>query len=220
MPNWCYCDMVIYTDDESKKDNIQKVYELLNEQLQRKKKLEEENKNLPEKKRHSLNWDTYEVYKTLKPELKKEDILKDPYEEPYFRRGTIYDICLDKNDNTIHINYDTAWVPMDMGWDYLLSDYGLKEVTRGEEPMCDVYVNTDKTGRFFPHKYEIDMCVNGDYYMQEYSTIEDVIKDMERYFKRKFNSVEEMEDFFDEIADESDDNFIDFNDYDIDDDEY
>ena len=126
MPNWCCCDMVIYTDDEAKKDNIQKVYELLNEQLQRKKKLEEENKNLPEKKRHSLNCDTYEVYKTLKPELKKEDILNYSYEEPYYRKGTIYDMYLDKNDNTIHINYDAAWAPMDMGWDYLLSDYGLK----------------------------------------------------------------------------------------------
>ena len=86
--------------------------------------------------------------------------------------------------------------------------------------MCDVYVNTDKTGRFFPRNtYGIEMCVNGDCYEQEYSTIEDVIKDMEKYFKRKFNSVEEMKDFFDEVECENGDNFIDLYEYDVDDDD-
>lgn len=210
MPNWCDCNMVIYTDDEAKKENIKKVYELLDKQLKRAEEIKQENEKLPEEKRHTLNWDTYEIYKTLEPSITKEAILSGNLG---FIRGNIFDIQLDEKKNAIHVGYETAWEPMIEGWNYLLKQYGLKQVTIGEEMGCDVYVNTDTEGRFFPERYIVSMCIDDEYYTEYYETTDEVLEDMNRYFDKKFVTIAALEKFFDRIRDDNDDNYVVFEEY-------
>ena len=205
MPNWCDCSMVIYTDDESKKDNIQKVYNLLAEQLKRGRQIEEENRTLPASQRKHLHWDTYEVYKTLCPELTEEEICGGNL---YYIRGTIFDVRLDEIDNTIHVGYETAWEPMTEGWGILLAKYGLKQVTIAEEPACEVYVNTDIDGRWFKDRYIIEMCIDDNNYKEYYELIPEALADMEKYFHKKFRSLNDFLSFVKRINDKKEGDYI------------
>lgn len=209
MPNWCDCSMVIYTDDESKKDNIQKVYNLLSEQLKRSEKIQTENETLPEGKKHSLNWDTYEVYKTLKPGITDEQI-----KDSMFIRGTIYDVKLDQEQNIIRVAYETAWEPMLDGWDELITDYGLKQVTLAVEPMEDLYINTDTAKKYFKEKYIVDICINDNYYEEYYETAAQVLEDMGKYFNKTFKTLKDFTKFCKKVSDDdNNDDWISFEEF-------
>lgn len=63
-----------------------------------------------------------------------------------------------ETDPHVAIFVEMAWSPEYRGmWDMLSEKYpGLGFVMEAEEPGCEVYVNTDTTGDFFPEKWRIE----------------------------------------------------------------
>ena len=57
------------------------------------------------------------------------------------------------NADHVRVDMETAWAPLPEVWDLMAEKYGLAYVHISEEPGCEVYVNTDRAGRFFTTQY-------------------------------------------------------------------
>jgi hypothetical protein len=75
-------------------------------------------------------------------------------------RGFIVNCELNKDH--VRVDMDTAWSPLPEVWDMMSEKYELAYVYIAEEPGCEVYVNTDYTGRFFSTQYMMN-CFDVDY---------------------------------------------------------
>ena len=208
MPNWCSCEMVIYSPNEKSKDNLSVVYNKLVEA-----------KNLADK--HKL-WHLYTAFALLngdKPEVKSTNIPDDYCNNGYIR-GTIgYIETL--GDGAIRVGYDSAWNDMVEGWNYLLEKYNLKQVTKAIECGCELYLNTDKEGKYFPERYLIDCCKNNEYYWEEFETEEGAVKFFNEIYKQKFETQEQCIEWFENVYNVGNDNpdaendFLNFYKYDL-----
>jgi hypothetical protein len=58
--------------------------------------------------------------------------------------------------NYVRIDMETAYTPLPEIWDLMAGKYELSYVYLSEEPGCEIYVNTDDEGRFFPMRYTAD----------------------------------------------------------------
>ena len=61
----------------------------------------------------------------------------------------------------VRIDMETAWAPLPEVWDIMAKKYDLSYVYIAEECGCEVYVNTDATGKFFTTRYMIN-CFDVD----------------------------------------------------------
>ena len=71
--------------------------------------------------------------------------------ENLYTRGFFTNIEL--NDDHVRVDMETAWGPLPEVWNLMAENYGLAYVYVAEECGCEVYVNTDAEGRFFPKRY-------------------------------------------------------------------
>lgn len=64
--------------------------------------------------------------------------------------------------------FETKWGPIIDVWDDILARFfpELKQVTTAEESGCEIFVNTDSSGYFFPERYCVDGSV-GNHYTSE-----------------------------------------------------
>lgn len=87
---------------------------------------------------------------------------------------------------------EDAWCPQTDALDALMESEAcndLKYCLRGEEAMCDVFVNTDDTGIFFPERYVLDYVINpkkpGESYKDDYvyfESLPDLLRECEKVF--------------------------------------
>lgn len=140
MPNWCMNSMVVYGSPTEVKD--------FHEKLQRAWKKGDE-------LRH---WHLYQIYEEFG--YAEDYILKS--DENGYIRGNFVDlekeIHEDKGECYFQLQYESAWGSMYEGFDWLLKRHynTLKQVTIAEECGCEVYINTDTTGRFFSDRFVVD----------------------------------------------------------------
>ena len=117
-------------------------------------------------------------------------------------RGTV--ICLDeiveeKKDIMIfYIETETAWVPLNELWDKIIENFypSTTYVFFAEEPGAEIYINSDKSGSFFPDRYKacfrlpIKEIAHEDY--EFYSFSEKYIVDIvNKILKKKYKNLKQ-----------------------------
>ena len=188
MPNWCSCTMAVYGSPAEVKDF--------------KKKCE-----LAIEKGNQLNhWHLYQIFEEFG--YKEEDILQGDNTYCY-NRGNIDDISdiekLSETEDVVTIYYESAWDTMINGFDYLLSHHykTLKSETIAEECGNEVYINTDRTGRFFKEKYVLYIEDWDSFYFDrgEEQKVVDTLNDYIERAHLKFDKLETIRDCYDFIED-------------------
>ena len=171
MPNWCGNTMVVMGDYNELKDFQQKLLHA--------RQVADELKN----------WHLYQIYEEFG--LKNEEVL----ERSDYIRGYFTDIektiSLTSNGTKyFKVWYESAWGPMIEGFDFLLSHYKtLKQYTIAEECGCEVYINTDTTGEFFPEKYCLDVEDVDIYYPESDEELIKFFNDLVRQYTPKSKQV-------------------------------
>lgn len=120
------------------------------------------------------------------------------------------DFALKEKDGRwyVQIDYESRWSPAYEGIDAMLKELypTLKQVTWAEEGGCQIFINTDDEGFFFPERFEVDASVCNKYTLDEGHALvvdrEDalgVINHLhERAGLKKFDTLEEAEKWYDD----------------------
>lgn len=103
--------------------------------------------------------------------------------ETYSQRHYLlsYDEKIKERDNCYYFELctESAWSPCMGGIKYLVNYYYNAEVNmvyQSEEPGCEVYVNTDVEGIFYPEKYRVSIYKSNDEWEELYfSTMKEVV---------------------------------------------
>lgn len=74
-------------------------------------------------------------------------------------RGTVG--YMEYLEDAILLSTDTTWLPLTDAYNKIADTYGIKFVMQSIEPGCNVYINTDTDGIYFPDKYIINMTDEG-----------------------------------------------------------
>ena len=152
MPNWCCTDYII----EGKKDNLDKIYEAI--------------QNHSVKEGSNEDWEG-NILETLGIDYTN-----------HFIRGLIEDSNL--SDDSISIYAMEAWARTDFA-ELLMSKFPDIEIYwKAEEPGLAIYETNDSKGKYFPDRYYIEVAKNDDYNSEYFETKEDAynwIKEMTGY---------------------------------------
>lgn len=209
MANLCNNTMRIFAEDSTGAANLKKVYEII-------------------KRGEELNNSVYRIASELREDLTEEelDAVIEKSDSIQECRGSLifveYTQATENDDREyIQVDYESKWTPCLALWDIALEPYHLKQVTLAEEPGYEVYINTDKSGKYFPEKYVVDLCVEGldelgnpnvedDYYTEYYESKEEATKDLSRFFGKKFKDFSEVETYFEELRKIKEENDLDY----------
>ena len=191
MPNWCSNEMAVY----GSRDELVKFVELV--------------KKARETAKETKHWELYDAFALAG--FDDEEMDKFGWSRGYF---TIGDIDIGNKDGMdfVDVSFDTAYSPMCEAWDELLrrSFPDLKQVTIAVEEGCDVFVNTDVDGLFFPWTLYLDAgygnSVFNDFYDGSYKTREEALHKVNEWLGKQFDSLEEAEEYV--LADEDGDNWF------------
>ena len=171
MANWASTSYRI----EGSKSDLERVYGMIDNFMSERRKPVEENA--------SKEWEG-NVVKALG--ATDEQVSKN------YLRGFIQEYDMD--GDTIRIEVEEAWGATDFR--HVLAQL-MPELTVYyivEEPGCEVYATNDDGGRYFPEKFYVDACVNGDYQSEYFETEEQAMAyaaellDMEKMTQAKLES--------------------------------
>ena len=198
MANLCNNTMYIFAENSAGAANLKKVYKII-------------------KQGEELDNSVYRIASELRDDLTEAELDREIRQCGLNQecRGWLIDVEYNKATEAnkkeyIRVDYESKWSPCLALWHVALKPYGLKQVTLAEEPGCEVYVNTDEKGIFFPEKYVVDLCVEGlnklgnpnvedDYYTEYYETKTQAVKDLSVFFGKKFKNFTELEAYFEEL---------------------
>lgn len=173
MPNWCYTNYVI----EGPKENLDEINHAL------------ENPACGEDNTNS-DWVGY-FLKALNIDTEKYSRMRGFIHYYYY-----------END-IIHIESEDAWYKTDMD-EALIDKYPeLKIYYSLEEPGMGIYETNDAEGNYFPDRFYVDTCINGNYEADYFETEEEAFKWIEELSGcknypdvEKFNNEKENSDDF------------------------
>jgi hypothetical protein len=131
MPNWC-SDSVIFIQEDGKNDRI----------LELKAMLESEDNPAPNA---SEGW----IGNTL---LRAGIFETEEEVETIYARAFVEYIDV-RDDNTLFIQVNSAWSPCTQAYNLLAEHFNLRYVLFAEEGGCEIYINTDVSGEYFPERY-------------------------------------------------------------------
>lgn len=188
MPNWCSNAMAVY----GPKDDVVKFVQIVREGI--------------------VNAGEYnQLYSTfLAAGFSKEEIDALPDFSRGFYTEMHPEVETDSEGAYAKIYFESAWSPLCDSWDALLRRFfpTLRQVTIADECGCEVYVNTDAEGRFFPDRYNVDACVEGedgesylmDYDDHTFETLDGALATVNAWLARNgfgpFDSIEQVEEWF------------------------
>ena len=121
-----------------------------------------------------------------------------------YLRGFIQEYELD--GDTVRIEAEEAWGASDFR--YLLRTLMPKLTVYFivEEPGCEVYATNDADGKYFPERFYVDTCVNGDYKSEYFETRKQAMAYAANLIGRKSISKAKLESWNEDHED--DDDFI------------
>lgn len=82
-----------------------------------------------------------------------------------------------------------------------------------EESGCVVYATNDKEGKYFPDRFYVDTCINGNYQADYLTKEEDVFKWLSKLTNGKVTTFEDVDTFNEEAEDRGDEDFISIHEY-------
>lgn len=181
MPNWCYNQTIIYGDKN-------KTYELGQKLLEHYEKIE----------KHTFHFSVL------------FEILGCPQDLCPNVRAWVNYVQI-KEDNSLFIEYESAWNPIIKDLDKVLEEYQptLKQVTLAEETGMAIFVNTDIEGLYFTEQYYLDISIYGDDNddrfndFKYFDTLEDVINEFKTFFEieEEINTIEELREWIGAMKD-------------------
>ncbi len=151
MPNWCFTSYVLEGDEKE----IKKLNKTLDQLMSRKQPVVKSDfgKNWLGCLVNALGGDWNEIY----------------------CRGT-WD---DKNlaDNKLRLTTETAWGPMNEVFDFICKTFpSIRYYYSSEEPMMGAFFTNDREGKYFPDRYQIELCTPKDEYDDEFfKTLDDAL---------------------------------------------
>ena len=186
MPNWCVSSTAIYGNEEQ----VKELWSIIEKETSEERTIKTPNS-------WGQDWlGNIFYYFYNDKEIEKKNIRC---------RGSFIDKTFgeDEQGSFIMLTYETAWSPNYDSWEQLFADFfpDLKQVTRSEECGCEIYINTDIEGRFFPDKYVLDCCYQGDYYNDYFASDEELLKYIKENFGEEFKSVKQLQE--DQVFQES-----------------
>ena len=146
MPNWCYTDIVFYSPCKSEIENF-------------KTNIENALANPVCKDGEAKNWQGH-IPRAFNLNIEGErgfvEYVGD-IEETSYLGSNLYNFTIRQED---------AWAPHTDMYDTYIQALGLDIdcVYLAEEPGCEVYVNTDEAGIFFPYRYIVDNSYETEYF--------------------------------------------------------
>ncbi len=187
MPNWCSNSMTVY----GPKDDVVKFVQTVKDGIA----------NAGE---YNQLYSTFLAAGFSKGEM---DALHD------FSRGYYTEerpeVETDSDGAHVELHFESAWSPLCDSWDALLRRFfpTLKQVTIAEECGCEIYVNTDAEGRFYPERYYVDACVegkDGESYISDFEcafeTLGEVLATVNRWLAGNgfgpFDSIDDVKEWF------------------------
>ena len=72
-------------------------------------------------------------------------------------RGTV--IYMERNDDNILLGTSAAWSPLYDTYHAIAEAYQVDFVMQSIEPGCNIYINTDHSGQYFPDHYAVSIEV-------------------------------------------------------------
>ena len=165
MPNWCSTDYTIFGSEEK----VRKAHDVVQEALQ-----------------------------TVYVDADKGWLGNLLYYFGDYEEGTTYcrgfvqdvgDVVADGNESSFSIAVEDAWGPHEYPIENLCRKFGLQYVYCAEEPGCDVFVNTDISGKYYPQQYVLD---DFNEYYEYFDTEKELLDFVRKTFGRSFESFEEV----------------------------
>ena len=128
----------------------------------------------------------------------------------YYMRGFIQDEPW-FDGSTLRFYAEEAWGATDFHEVLEKNIPDIKVFYVVEEEGGDVYATNDKEGKYFPDRYWVDTCIDGDYQSEYFQFESSVYKWLHDITDGKVKSAEDVEKFNSDHEDECDDdeNFID-----------
>jgi hypothetical protein len=173
VPNWCFTDYTIFGSEE----NVRKAHDVVQEALHT---VYVENADRGWLGNLLCYFGEYKEYEDLTDRLK------------YGCRGFVQDvgdIVADGNESSFSIAVEDAWGPHEYPIENLCRKFGLQYVYCAEEPGCDVFVNTDISGKYYPQQYVLD---DFNEYYEYFDTEKELLNFVKEAFGRNFDSFEEV----------------------------
>lgn len=114
-----------------------------------------------------------------------------------------------ENDGDIYFRMDTedAWFTKIYIWEWILKLKQFEHVKvcyTSEEEGEDVFINSDRTGRFFPEKYLVDYpeAPDGNDYYEYFNNVEDTIAFVNKITGKNFKTIVEIRQYQDDLIEE------------------
>lgn len=187
MANWASTDYVI----EGSKEGIQRIYDAI--------------KNHPVQEDSAENWEG-NVLHALNLNFEK---MKINDSTPYMR-GFIQEDTVELIDNILTFGAEEAWGATDFADVLNIRLRDIKVFFCVVEPGCEVYATNDREGKYFRNKWYADVCINGEYDTDYFTTTESMLEWLEKKTYGKIKTIDDIDKFNEEYEEEGkeDENFI------------
>ena len=119
--------------------------------------------------------------------------------------------------DVLRLTTETAWGAMNEVFDFICKKFpSIKYYYSAEEPMMGEFYTNDKEGKYFPDRYQIDLCTPKEEYENEYfQTLADALKWLSDNYcpNNPLHSEEDVDTLDNKWREESDEAFITLNTY-------
>lgn len=105
-------------------------------------------------------------------------------------------------ENTLEFYAEERWGLQDFEELLRKKFPGIKVYWIVEESGCEVYATNDKEGKYFPERFYVDTCVNGNYESEYFTKEEDVWEWLSKHTEGKVTNMEQAEAF---VSDDEED---------------
>lgn len=135
----------------------------------------------------------------------------------YYMRGFICTDSVDLEDDVLTFDAEEAWGVTDFHEVLEKNIPGIKVFYSVEEEGEEVYATNDKEGKYFPDRYYVDTCIDGDYQSEYFNTEEAVYKWLGEITNGRIASENAVEIFNSNYEDSeaSDENYINIHKFEI-----
>lgn len=192
MANWAYTDYVI----EGPAETLQKIEKAIKEHPVQENSQEDWEGNVIIALNGNINWK--------------------PAENRYMRGFiNMESVFLDEEEGVLKFGAEEAWGVTDFNRELeeLFPDIKVYWVT--EEQNEAIYVTNDKERKYFPYRFYVDTCIDGNYAVEEFKYKSDVFKWLHKISNGKINTEKKVENFNNKADEECSDDFIHIYEYEV-----
>lgn len=183
MPNWAYTSYAV----EGPKETLQKIEQAI--------------LHHPVVENSSGDWEG-NVLEALDIKWVSRD---QDRENGLYMRGFIHEEPWWIDDNVLRFCADEAWNVTDLDEALLSAFPDIKVYWVTEEEGMGIYATNDKEGKYFPDRFFVDTCINGNYQSNYFSRESNAYYWLSKITEGKVKTKEEVEAFNDDVDRDPDD---------------